>query len=87
MCNHGECETVLINAQEIKIDKCLVPYIRGFQNVGIETQSCCCGHGKWDGFIKTKDRLFIVCSQEESEKRYNIDHEDQARYWSKVGVE
>ncbi len=81
MCTHGEFETVIIKNKKIEIDKCLVPFIKAFQDANIETQSCCCGHGKWDGYIKTLDRLFMVCSKEESEDRYWSEIDDQARYW------
>ena len=84
MCRHGEFDRVIIKGEETEIDKCLVPYIKAFQDAGIETLACCCGHGRWDGFIKTKDRLFLVCSEKQSDSRYWSEIDDQARYFDRL---
>jgi hypothetical protein len=46
---------------EIAVDACLADLIQALNNVGIETVTCCCGHGKSDGEIILADgrRLII----------------------------
>ena len=74
MCKHGTDERMLVYIPEwlshtgearfdIKpIDKCIAPIVRALTNAGIYTVSCCCGHGKTEGWIDLLDgrRLIIV---------------------------
>lgn len=37
------------------IDRCLAPLVQALNDAGIYTASCCCGHGKYDGYIILQD--------------------------------
>ena len=64
MCMRGEFEYVTVNGRKVKIDKCLVPIIKGLNSEGIMTVESCCGHGETEGHILAyqdgEPRLFVV---------------------------
>lgn len=44
-----------------KIDKCIAPIIRAFQNAGIDMRGSCCGHRKTFGNIHLQDgRVLLI---------------------------
>lgn len=45
---------------EIMVDACLADLVQALNDAGIETQGCCCGHGKGDGDIQLADGRILV---------------------------
>ncbi len=68
MCQHGETIEIVINHKRVKIDKCLVEYVKALNTNGIRTSTSCCGHGEIDGSVVVmlgdEYRLIIICSPE-----------------------
>ena len=50
---------------EIAVDACLADIVQALNNFGIETLSCCCGHGKTDGEIMLTDGRTLVITRKE----------------------
>jgi len=84
MCRHGEVEIVQLPSGSVAVDRCLAKIVKLLNADGIRTATCCCGHGRHDGFIKIledgQERLLIVAPPgEESRSRYFSDFEPMAR--------
>ena len=48
------------------IDACLAPIVKALLDAGIETEECCCGHGKGPGYLALMDdRCFILVNGKE----------------------
>ncbi len=45
------------------IDACIAPIVEALNVAGILTRSCCCGHGKADGWICLHDGRELVIRQ------------------------
>jgi len=84
LCKHGETETVVVKHRSVKVDKCLVPYIKALNTNGIETCISCCGHGEIEGSIMTmvdgEYRLVVLYPAEKGtpklfSEKYRVFHE------------
>ena len=52
----------------ILVDECLADEIENLWNKGIRTSGCCCGHGKYLGFIN-------VCQDDDIEKMEHLGYQ------------
>lgn len=53
-----------INGKVQCIDWCIHQIVAALNAGGIETEACCCGHGKIDGIISLKDGRHLVIKKE-----------------------
>lgn len=59
-------DVVLPNGKVVVgMDSCIADLVVAMNKVGYETTSSCCGHGRTDGYILCKDRLFIISKEKE----------------------
>ena len=48
------------------IDACIAPLVKAMNEIGMETVSCCCGHGKHRPCINLADgRALVICEAPE----------------------
>lgn len=47
MCNKRNSRRITINGKLKRIDSCLANIIMKLNRLGLETLSCCCGHGRY----------------------------------------
>jgi len=49
----------------VGMDSCIADLVVAMNKVGYKTTSSCCGHGRTDGYILCKDRLFIISKEKD----------------------
>ena len=49
-----------IDNKSFDIDECMIPLVRALNDAGIETEGCCCGHGKTTGWIHLADDTYLI---------------------------
>ncbi len=59
MCKHREGKRLKL---WVEIDKCLVPLVETLNKYGIETSSCCCGHGVKHNGEKINNNIVFLTS-------------------------
>jgi len=57
-----------LNWVYMPIDRCLSDIIQAFNDRGIYTQSCCCGHGERAGIIFLQDGRVLMLGLNDREK-------------------
>ena len=91
MCKHGETEWVVLQGKKVKIDKCLVPYIKALNTNGIRTAASCCGHGEIDGSVVVmlgdEYRLIIICPPEKgTPKKWREEFQKSQEKFDRINI-
>ncbi len=91
MCQHGDVVELVLNHTKIKVDKCLVPYIKALNTNGIMTAASCCGHGEIDGSVVTmfgdEYRLIIICPPESgTPKRWKDEFQKSQEKFDRINI-
>jgi hypothetical protein len=61
MCKWGNTKQLLINGKTREIDSCIFDLVKMFNDNGLTTIACCCGHGKTPPIISLVDgRQFLI---------------------------
>jgi len=62
MCEWGNTKTLEIRGTVRDIDECLYDLVKAFNEIGLDTVACCCGHGKQPPMIILMDgrEIFIA---------------------------
>ena len=87
MCKHGDYSLVDVRYEKggklftQKIDACIAPTIKALQDSGVITESSCCGHGKWDGFILMGDGSTMELHADKG--YYRSVHNERAEWWGR----
>jgi len=64
MCRQNTTKFIEINGKNIEVDACLVKTIVALNQAGVETTSCCCGHGIRPGKIVLADGKEMMIVQD-----------------------
>ena len=62
MCKQGEGKKIRM---WVEIDKCLIPLVETLNKYGIETSSCCCGHGEKSHGKKINNYIVLLTNNAE----------------------